>query len=174
MSTIGLDKLYFADITEASETGYETYGTPYAAPGVQSADFNININTVKNFADDGTWEEVREFVDGTITIGAAALGATLTHKLTGATVDGKGILISAGEDDPPLVAVGFRSLRADHTYEYVWLYRVKFTVPQKNYATKGESISFSNTTIEGSINRRRKASTVAGSLAIRSSRAEPA
>jgi len=156
MSTIGLDKLYFADITEASETGYETYGTPYAAPGVQSADFNINIVTAKNFADDGTWEEVREFVDGTITIGAADLGSSLAQKLTGATLDGKGILISSGDDAPPLVAVGFRSLRADHTYEYVWLYRVRFTVPQKNYATKGESINFSNLSIEGSINRRKK------------------
>ena len=156
MSTIGLDKLYFAKITEAAETGYETYGSPFAAPGVQSADFQLNIATVKNYADDGTWEEVREFVDGTITIGAASLGSSLVHDLTGAVLDGKGILIAADEDEPPLVAVGFRSLRADHTYEYVWLYRVKFTVPDKNYATKGESISFSNMSIVGTINRRKK------------------
>lgn len=156
MSTIGLDKLYFAKITEASETGYETYGSPVAAPGVQSADLSINVNSVKNYADDGTWEEIREFVDGTITIGAAGLGAALIKDLTGATLDAKNILISADEDAPGLFAVGFRSLRADKTYEYIWLYRVKFSVPQKNYATKGETISFSNMSIEGTINRRKK------------------
>ena len=156
MSTIGLDKLYYAPITEASETGYETYGSPVAIPGVQSADFTINISTVKNYADDGTFEEVREFVDGTIAIGAAGLSAATLQALTGATTDGKNIVISSDEDDPPLVAVGFRSLRADHTYEYIWLYRVKFTIPQKNYATKGENISFSNLSIEGTINRRKK------------------
>ena len=156
MSTIGLDKLYFAKITEASETGYETYGSPVAAPGVQSADITINVSTVKNYADDGTYEEVREFTDGTITIGAAGLTAAMIADLTGATVDGKNILISADEDSPNLFAVGFRSLRADKTYEYVWLYRVKFSVPQKNYATKGETVSFSNMSIEGSINRRKK------------------
>lgn len=157
MSTIGLDKLYFAKITEAAETGYESYGSPVAAPGVQSADITLNISTVKNYADDGTYEEVREFVDGTITIGASGLTAAMIADLTGATVDGKNILISADEDAPPLFAVGFRSLRSDHTYEYVWLYRVKFTIPQKNYATKGETVSFSNMSIEGTINRRKKA-----------------
>ena len=156
MSTIGLDKLYFAKITEASETGYETYGSPVAAPGVQSADFSLNIATVKNYADDGTWEEVREFIDGTMTIGAAGLTPAMIADLTGATVDGKGILVAADEDSPNLFAVGFRSLRANHTYEYVWLYRVKFTVPDKNYATKGENVSFSNLSIVGTINRRKK------------------
>ena len=42
MSTIGLDKLYFAKITEAAETGYETYASPVSAPGVQSADITLN------------------------------------------------------------------------------------------------------------------------------------
>lgn len=156
MSTIGLDKLYFAEITEAAATGYETYGTPFAAPGVQSADISINVSTVKNYADDGTFEEIREFVDGTITLQVAQLGSVLAKKLTGAYVDDNDVLISGSEDAPPPVAVGFRSQRADHTYEYVWLYRVKFGVPQHAYNTKGESISFNNSTIEGSIARRKQ------------------
>lgn len=156
MSTIGLDKLYFSDITEDSTTGYETYGTPYAAPGVQSANFNINVAESKEYADDGTWAVVKEFVDGTITLGVAELGSALAAKLTGARVDGNGVLISSEDDAPRPKAVGFRSLRADRTYEYIWLYRVTFGVPQHNYQTKGENVSFQSNTIEGTIQRRKK------------------
>ena len=156
MSTIGLDKLYFADITEAAETAYETYGSPYAAPGVQQANFNINVAESKNYADDDVFELVKEFVDGTITLQVAELGTALAAKLTGARVDGNGVLLSSDDDAAPPVAVGFRSMRADHTYEYVWLYRVVFGVPKHDYQTKGESVSFQNSTIEGTISRRKK------------------
>lgn len=154
MSTIGLDRLYFAQILEAN--GQETYGTPYPAPGVQSAELSLNIQTAKNYADDGTWETVHEFVDGTITLGVAELGAALASKLVGATVDGNGVLVSANEDAAKPVAVGFRSLHADHTYEYVWLYRVTFSAPGHTYNTKGESVSFQGSSIVGTIERRKK------------------
>ena len=38
-----------------------------------------------------------------------------------------------------------------------WLYRVKFGIPATNLATKGDSITFSTPTIEGTILRRNKA-----------------
>ncbi len=41
-------------------------------------------------------------------------------------------------------------------YRYFWLYRVKFGVPSTNLATKGDSITFSTPTIEGTISRRNK------------------
>ena len=39
---------------------------------------------------------------------------------------------------------------------YFWLYKVKFGIPATNLATKGESITFSTPTIEGTIMRRNK------------------
>ena len=41
-------------------------------------------------------------------------------------------------------------------YKYYWLYRVKFGIPATNLATKGDSITFSTPTIEGTILRRNK------------------
>lgn len=41
--------------------------------------------------------------------------------------------------------------------KYYWLYRVKFGIPATNLATKGDSITFSTPTIEGTILRRNKA-----------------
>lgn len=155
MATIGLDQLHFADITEDPATGYEVYGPPYAAPGVKSADIAINIAQIRTFAEDGAWETLKEFVDGVIALGVAELGSALAAKLAGAYLDSNGVLLSSRMDEPPPVAVGFRSLRADRTYEYIWLYRVVFGIAEHNFQTKGGNISFQGSVIRGTISRRR-------------------
>ena len=45
---------------------------------------------------------------------------------------------------------------ANGKYKYYWLYRVKFGIPATNLATKGDGISFSTPTIEGTILCRNK------------------
>ena len=77
--------------------------------------------------------------------------------MVGATVDSNGVLISGGDDVPNYVAVGFRAKKANGKYKYYWLYRVLFGIPATNLATKGDSITFSTPTIEGTIFRRNKA-----------------
>jgi phi13 family phage major tail protein len=53
-------------------------------------------------------------------------------------------------------AVGFRAQKANGTYRYFWLYRVKFGLPATNLQTKADSITFSTPTIEGTVMRRNK------------------
>ena len=57
------------------------------------------------------------------------------------------------------MAVGFRAKKANGKYRYYWLYKVKFGIPATNLATKGDSITFSTPTIEGTIMRRNKLDT---------------
>ena len=68
----------------------------------------------------------------------------------------RGMLISGGEDGGTPVAIGFRAKKSNGKYKYYWLYRVKFGIPATNLATKGDSITFSTPTIEGTILRRNK------------------
>ena len=70
--------------------------------------------------------------------------------------DENGVLISASEDGGDPVAIGFRAKKANGKYRYFWLYRVKFGVPSTNLATKGDSITFSTPSIEGTVSRRNK------------------
>jgi phi13 family phage major tail protein len=84
------------------------------------------------------------------------IGKTVAAKLTGATTDENGVLISASEDGGDPVAIGFRAKKANGKYRYFWLYRVKFGVPSTNLATKGDSITFSTPSIEGTVSRRNK------------------
>jgi phi13 family phage major tail protein len=65
-------------------------------------------------------------------------------------------VVSTSEDGGDPVAVGFRAKKSNGKYKYYWLYRVKFGIPATNLATKGDSITFSTPTIEGTILRRNK------------------
>lgn len=155
MATIGLDKLFYAKITEDDE-GNETYGTPTQLAKAMSADLSVELAEATLYADDGAAEVVKEFKSGTLSLGVDDLGGTAASDLTGSTIDSNGVVISAAEDGGDPVAVGFRAKKSNGKYRYFWLYRVKFGIPATALATKGDSITFSTPTIEGTIMRRNK------------------
>jgi len=156
MATIGLDKVYYSIITEDSN-GDESYGTPTMLAKAISADLSVNLLEAKLNADDGVAEAVKEFKDGTLSFGIDDIKANVASDLLGAKVDQNKVIVSTAEDNAPYVAVGFRAKKSNGKYRYFWLYRVKFGVPATNLATKGDNITFSTPTIEGSVMRRNKA-----------------
>ena len=155
MATIGLDKLYYASIVE-DEAGEETYDTPVQLAKAISAELSVELAEATLYADDGAAEIVKEFKSGTLSLGIDDIGSTAASVLTGATIDDNKVLISGGEDGGTPVAIGFRAKKSNGKYKYYWLYRVKFGIPATNLATKGDSITFSTPTIEGTILRRNK------------------
>ncbi|AIG63494.1 phage tail protein [Corynebacterium atypicum] len=156
MATIGLDKLYYATITENPTTGEETYASPKPLAKAISAELSVEVAEAILYADDGPSEIVKEFKSGTLTLGVDDLGAEAAAALTGATLDANGVLISSSEDGGTPVAIGFRAARSNGTFQYFWLYRVKFALPSTTLATKADSITFSTPSIEGMILRRNK------------------
>ena len=145
MATIGLDKLYYATITE-DEKGEETYGSPVQLAKAMSADLSVELAEATLYADDGAAEIVKEFQSGTLSLGVD-------------DIDENHVVISASEDGGAPVAIGFRAKKSNGKYRYYWLYRVKFGIPATNLATKGDSITFSTPTIEGTVLRRNKPDT---------------
>ena len=156
MATIGLDRLYYALITEDTITGYETYETPVMLAKAISAELSIALAEATLYADDGAAEIIKEFTNGKLTLGVDDIGRATAEKFTGAVTDSNGVLISASEDGGKPVAIGFRAKKANGKYRYFWLYRVKFSLPSTNLATKGDSITFSTPSIEGTVSRRNK------------------
>lgn len=155
MATIGLDKLFYAKITEDAE-GNETYATPAQLAKAMSAELSVELAEATLYADDGAAEIVKEFKSGTLSLGVDDIGAAVASDLTGATIDENGVVVSTSEDGGDPVAIGFRAKKSNGKYKYYWLYRVKFGIPATNLATKGDSITFSTPTIEGTILRRNK------------------
>jgi phi13 family phage major tail protein len=156
MATIGLDRLYYAPITEAEITGDETYGTPVMLAKAISAELSVELAEATLYADDGAAVIIKEFRNGTLSLGVDDIGRAAAEELTGATTDDNGVLVSTSEDGGNPVAIGFRAKKANGKYRYFWLYKVKFGVPSTNLATKGDSITFSTPTIEGTVSRRNK------------------
>ena len=155
MATIGLDKLYYAKITE-DESGEETYGTPTSLAKAMTVDLSVELAEATLYADDGAAEVVKEFKSGTLTLGIDDIGVQAAQDLTSAKIDTNKVLISTSEDGGAPVAIGFRAKKANGKYRYFWLYKVKFGIPATNLTTKGESITFSTPTIEGTVLRRNK------------------
>ena len=155
MATIGLDALHYAEITEDAE-GNETYGTPVKLAKAMSAELSVALAEATLYADDGAAEVVKEFKNGTLSLGVDDIGPTAAAALTGVTIDKNDVIISTSEDGGKPVAIGFRARKANGKYRYFWLYRVKFGIPSTNLATKGDSITFSTPTIEGTVLRRNK------------------
>jgi phi13 family phage major tail protein len=155
MATIGLDRLYYAKISE-SDDGEETYGVPAILAKAIKADLSVELAEAVLYADDGAAEVIKDFKSGKLSLGVDDIGVGAAADLTGATTDDNGVLVSASENVGSPVAVGFRAQKANGTYRYFWLYRVKFGVPATNLQTKGDSITFSTPTIEGTVMRRNK------------------
>ena len=128
MATIGLDKLYYAKITEDAN-GIETYGTPVVLAKAMTAGISVDMNDASLFADDGTSELVKEFKSGTLSLGVDNIGESVAADLTGTVIDANGAVISTAEDGGDPVAVGFRAKLSNGKYRYYWLYRVIFGIP---------------------------------------------
>lgn len=155
MSTIGLDSLYYAKITEDTN-GDETYSSPIKLAKAMTAELSVELAEATLFADDGASEIVKEFKSGTISLGIDDIGVTAAQDLTGAKIDNNHVVVSTSDDSREPVAIGFRAKKSNGKYRYYWLYRVKFGIPGASLQTKGDSITFSTPTIEGTVMRRNK------------------
>jgi phi13 family phage major tail protein len=155
MATIGLDRLFYAKITEGTN-GDETYATPVSLAKAMSAELSIDINEATLYADDGAAEVVKEFKSGTLSLGIDNIGAAVASDLTGSQIDDNKVLVSQSENGGQPVAIGFRAKKSNGKYRLFWLYRVIFGIPSTNLSTKGDNITFSTPSIEGTIIRRNK------------------
>jgi len=155
MATIGLDKLFYAKISESNE-GEETYGVPSILAKAIKADLSVELAEAILYADDGAAEVIKDFKSGKLSLGVDDIGVAAAADLTGATTDDNGVLVSASENIGSPVAVGFRAQKPGGKYRYFWLYRVMFGIPATNLQTKGDSITFQTPTIEGTVMRRNK------------------
>jgi phi13 family phage major tail protein len=156
MPTIGFDKLYYADITEDAN-GSETYGTPMLLGGAITADLSVEFHDEHlPMDDDPGANPYYRFKSGKLVLNVDQIGAVIASKLTGAQIDNNGVVVSSVGNKRRPVAVGFRSLKSNDTYRYIWLYRVFFGVPASKHQTVGDSITWQTPSIEGIIYRRNK------------------
>lgn len=152
--TIGLCDLVVASMTEG-DGGKVTYGTPEKLAEVMTADLSVTTAEGTLYADDAVSESVKEFVKGAVKLGIKDLETKIIAMLLGQTVDNDNVIYGGENDEPPYVAIGFRAKKKGNLYRYIWLYKVKFKIPNEKYQTKGEAIQFNTPEIEGEFFKRK-------------------
>lgn len=147
---IGCDNLVYAKMTtEDTASTAPAYGAVTKAPGVMSININPNGSLETLFADDGPMESAATLGKIEVEIQKNELTTQNKADLLGHEIDTNGALVYGDSDVPPYVAIGFRTLKSNGKYRHVWLYKGKFTEPEDNNETKGDSINFQSDTISG-------------------------
>lgn len=160
---IGCDNLCYAQMTtEDTVDAAPAYGTVKKAPGVMSLNITPNSSTETLFADDGPMETASTLGKIEVEIQKNQLNTTERADLLGHIIDSNGAIVYGAGDVPPWTAIGFRTLKSNGKYRYVWLYKGKFAEPEDTNETKGDSINFQADTIKGSFVRLNYATTVMG------------
>lgn len=146
---IGCTNLVYAPVNTDDGTDF-LCGTITSLPGVTSVTIDPNSSSATLFADDGPMEIASTIGKIDVEINKNELTLTQKAALLGHTMDGNGGMLSKKTATPPWVAIGFKTLKSNGSYRYVWLFKGKFIEPTLEAETKGESVSFQPDKIVGS------------------------
>lgn len=148
MPRIGVKNLHYAILTSDSKNGVE-YQNPVKIAGVSTININPNPSTETLFADDGPFETAATIGQISVEINVAELSLEDYAALLGHTVS-NGQIQHRADNVPPWLAIGFEAIKSNGSKRYVWLTKGKFSEPESNNETKGDTINFQTDTITGS------------------------
>lgn len=152
MAKIGLKNFLFGILTEESD-GTATYGTATKPGKAISCSVDISNNEATLYADDGLAESDTSFQSGTVTLGIddedlATMATLLGHEIT------DGNMVRNATDTAPYVGLGrviTKMVGGVYKYKVEFLCKVKFAEPSQEDNTKGESLEFGTSEIEGTV-----------------------
>jgi len=157
MARIGLKYPVAAKILTESPTSTPTYDTGFNFGYAVEANVSIESSESELYADDMLVESDSSFAGGTIDIGIDHLSDIDYATFLGHTVaneSGVTVVKASTEDQAPFFGVGYvRVIKKAGIKKYraIWLYKVKFSEPNDEGATKGKSVEFATESISGAI-----------------------
>lgn len=114
---------------------------------------SIEKNNAELYADDGIAESDYSFKKGTISLTIDEDDDTVFAEVLGHTVS-QDEMVRNADDTAPYVAIGrilTKVVNGVKKYKVEFLHKVKFAEPNTDEKTKGESIEFGTTAIEGTV-----------------------
>lgn len=157
MANIGLTNLWYSFLTENNNTltGFTipTYDGARSLGKAVSCAVEITSNTAKLYGDDVLAESDTSFASGKITLGVTDDDEEVFAPLLGHEVV-DGVVNRGAQDTAPYVGVGrvvTKMVNGAYKYKAEFIYKAKFSEPNKDEKTKGESVEFSTPSIVGDI-----------------------
>ena len=141
-STVGLKNMVIAPVTADTETA-TTYGDLQRVAGAIEATITPENNDPDSqYFDDVEGDVLYPDPELTFKTKLADLPLIVQEMIFSNKIDDNGVLIRTANDKPGYFAVGFMSEKANGTYRYVWLFKVRAKPVTETYATKeGTSIT---------------------------------
>lgn len=150
MAKIGLNNFRYGILTEDAQ-GNATYGGAKKPAKAVSCNVDVTNNEAELFADDQIAESDYSFQRASVTMGIDDEDQTTMADLLGHTVT-DGEMVRKTTDSAPYVGFGrvvTKMVGGVYQYKVEFLCKVKFAEPSQEEATKGESLEFSTSEIEG-------------------------
>lgn len=148
-STVGLKHLVIAPVTLDTEEE-TTYGALQLVAGAIDASITpSNADAEVQYFDDNEGDVVQPDPDVAFKIKLADVALPIRAMLLGETTDKNGVLISKAGDKATYFAVGFKALKSNGKYRYVWLYKCRCNPITESFQTKeGTTITRQTTDCE--------------------------
>lgn len=151
MAKIGLTNFRYSVLTEAAD-GTPSYNGAKTPAKAVSCSVSVDNNDAKLYADDTLAESDTSFAGGTVTMGIDEEDLTTMAALLGHTIDEQGEMVRSADDTAPYVGLGrivTKMVGGAYKYKVEFIYKVKFSEPSQEDTTRGESVEFGTTEIEG-------------------------
>ena len=141
-STVGLKNMVIAPVTADTETA-TTYGDlKRVASAIEATITPKNNDPDIQYFDDVEGDVLYPDPELTFKTKLADLPLIVQEMIFSNKIDDNGVLIRTANDKPGYFAVGFMSEKANGTFRYVWLFKVRAKPVTETYATKeGTSIT---------------------------------
>ena len=141
-STVGLKNMVIAPLTVDTEETL-TYGELQLVAGAIEASITPqNADPDVQYFDDQEGDVLYPDPELTFKTKLADLPLIVQEMIFSNKIDDNGVLIRTANDKPGYFAVGFMSEKANGTFRYVWLFKVRAKPVTETYATKeGTSIT---------------------------------
>ncbi len=155
MAKIGLNNFKYSKLTEVD--GVPSYAGAKVLGKAIDCKVAIEKYEAELYADDGLAESDYSFKKGTITLTIDEDDDTVFAELLGHEVDEEqGEMIRKDTDVAPYVGVGrilTKLVNGVYKYKVEFLPKVKFSEPEQEESTKGDSIEFKTPSIEGTVTK---------------------
>lgn len=148
MARVGLQNFTVAKLTQDDSEGVK-YESPKRIAKMIEVSLTPQTSEGSLYADDVLSEYNADVTGYDVSINVDDLTPENRAFLLGYDVDDNGAIATTTDVPDEKFAVMFQSRRSDGSNEYRVMYKVKFSIPEDTYHTKGDSVEYQTPTITG-------------------------
>lgn len=149
---VGLKRLHIALQTKDDATG-ATYDVPSPVAPAVNAKITPKVTSETDYGDDGAVDTASALGEVEVEIETTSLPLDIQAKLLGHKYQ-NGLLVKSANDTAPYVAMAFEAPKSDGSSLFVWLYKGRFELLEREHKTKQDKVEFQHPKLKAKFVRR--------------------